>query len=298
MSDDFVDIDLSPKGEILPKKNNKVALIDADTLVFASCVTLEIFEDLLPRDMYHEEEWAEIVMDPGYDEESNCLYYINLDEAEKHTQDRIDSILEATGCQSYELHFTSGRKSFRYDIDPMYKATRRDSRPPSGIIELRQRFADSGLGYIHKDYEADDIVVALKRDNPHKYTICAVDKDVLYSLPGRHFNYYKSAQYGIDMKWIDVEPLDAMKHHYLQTLTGDSADNVPGIKGIGPKKAAKILDGLTNIKDMWSAVVTAYEDNNLTVIDAITNMRLVSMHQLLWNTKTNKYDIELWRPQL
>jgi len=295
--DEIVDINLSQSGKVLPQKNNKIALIDADTLVFAACTTLEVADDLLPQDFYSEEEWEEIIKEPGYSELDHCIYYTNQDEAMKHVKDRINGILEATGCSDYELHFTSKRENFRYKLlDNMYKATR-SSRAPEGLWELREAFVNDGKAHIWVEWEADDIVVALKRDNPNKYVLCAVDKDVLYSLPGKHFNYYVSRKYSIDMKWIEVTKETAMKHHYIQTLTGDPSDNVPGLRGIGPKKAEKILEGCEDVNCLWERVVKAYEDNGKTIIDAITTMRLVHMHQLIMN-KDGKYELNLWRPQV
>ena len=296
-NEEFVEINLGSNGKVLPQKNGKIALIDADTLVFAACITLEVADDLLPRDFYTDGEWEEIVKESGYSEIDHCIYYTNLEESKRHVMDRIDGILEATGCVDYELHFTSKRENFRYKLlDNMYKATR-TSRAPEGLWELRELFMEEGKAFIWTEWEADDIVVALKRDNPDKYILCAVDKDVLYSLPGKHFNYYVSRQHNIEMKWIEVGRLQAMKHHYMQTLTGDPADNVPGLVGIGPKKAEKILKDCEDVNCMWDAVVEAYKNNGKTIIDAITTMRLVSMQQLMLD-KDGKYKLELWRPQI
>lgn len=296
-NEEFVEINLGSNGKVLPQKNGKIALIDADTLVFAACITLEVADDLLPRDFYTDSEWEEIIKESGYSEIDHCIYYTNLEESQRHVMDRIDGILEATGCVDYELHFTSKRENFRYKLlDNMYKATR-TSRAPEGLWELRELFMEEGKAFIWTEWEADDIVVALKRDNPDKYILCAVDKDVLYSLPGKHFNYYVSRQHNIEMKWIEVGRLQAMKHHYMQTLTGDPADNVPGLVGIGPKKAEKILKDCEDVNCMWDAVVEAYKNNGKTIIDAITTMRLVSMQQLMLD-KDGKYKLELWRPQI
>ena len=42
-------------------------------------------------------------------------------------------------------------------------------------------------------------------------------------------------------------------------LTGDRIDNIQGLKGIGPVKAARLLKGLTGDKEMYEAVVEAYK---------------------------------------
>ena len=47
---------------------------------------------------------------------------------------------------------------------------------------------------------------------------------------------------------------------------------------------------------MWEVVVKEYEKRNRTIIDAITNMRLVNMHQLFYDGESFK--LELWKPPI
>ena len=294
-----VDLNLGRDGEALPAMTNKTLLVDADTVLFTACLNSEIVDELLPRDMYTEEEWNILIQDPTYDEESHSVMITYPDDVDAYIHEKLAFMMEKTGTTKYELHLTGGgRSSFRYTkIDKLYKQNRKGGRAPAGLYAAKIRWVeDNPLNvFIWDDWEADDIVVSLKRDHPAKYTLAAVDKDVLYSLPGKHFNYYTSAKYGINMKWVQVDKMEAMKHHYLQTLTGDPGDNIPGLAGIGPKKAAKILEGCKDVQSMWEAVVAAYEKHNKTVIDAITTMRLVNMHQLLLDK--GEYKLELWKPQ-
>ena len=46
----------------------------------------------------------------------------------------------------------------------------------------------------------------------------------------------------------------------LQCLTGDRSDNIPGIKGIGPKKAERILSGVP-MQRRWNRVRSAWRAN-------------------------------------
>lgn len=299
--DDEEFLDVNASGAEIIKPTKKIALIDADSAVWAACSVLTNNSPILPREFYTDEEWDEIEADPLYDEKLGVLSSIDLDEAYRHATDKINRILEETGCKDYELHFTEGRKSFRYTkVDHMYKANRlpenqsKPKDPVVGITELKHRFVEEGKGEIHYDWEADDIVTALKSHNPNKYVLVALDKDVLYTLPGKHFNYYFSDLYNIPMKWIEVTHDEAMKHHYKQTLTGDKGDNVAGLKGVGPKTADKILAKCTTPLECWEAVVETYEGKKSTVIDAIQTMRLVNMHQLMLDNGV--WRINLWKP--
>jgi len=271
-NEEWKEVDLTSYGTVKPESNGMVALIDADTIIYAACSVYEFESD----------DTGDWVIDaPG---------------AYAHSMDRIQSILDATGCTDWELHFTGGRKSFRYiDVDSEYKANRLDTRSVTGLYEMKQYFVEhhADKAFIHYDYEADDIVVALKRDNPDKYVLTAVDKDVIYSLEGKHFNYYSSLRFDIPMKWVDVSGDVAMKHHYHQCLTGDKGDNVIGLAGVGPKTADKMLLNCSSPAECWAVVLEAYISKRRPVGDALKNMRLVNMHQL--HLVDGKYEVTLWQ---
>jgi len=261
------------------KKATKIALIDADTIAYAACSGCEYADDILDESFYSQEEWAEIIADPNWDEEEHCIWRINIDEAVEACHERIADIRDATFTKSVELYFTSG-KNFRHTVDPMYKANRKHTRYPVGLKEVKEILLESYPGCIGDQVEADDIVVYLKRTHPDKYVLCAVDKDVLRAVPGKHWNYYRSAKYGIDPKWVETTKEQAELFPYIQTLTGDSTDNIRGCPGIGPKKAIKALAGKETAYDRWDAVVKCFEQKNLTAKDAIRDRRLVDMHQV------------------
>ncbi len=296
--DDMVDINIDCKGEILPQKIDKIALIDADTVIFAACTTLAITDQLLPETMYTDEEWAEIITDPGYSEKDHTLSFLNMTDALRHAQEKIDFIMERTGCTDFELHFTIGRNSLPYHVDKEYKANRKGKPAPYGISLLKEEFHGLYPEKVHMNTmaEADHYVVCLKRDNPDKYILCSVDKDVLYGLEGKHFNYYQSTLYNIDMKWVTNTAEEAMKRYYVQTLTGDTGDNVIGLHGIGPKKAEAALRKCTTPGECWHVVVKLYERHGRGIVDAITNYRLVDMTQLKLD-EDGVYQVKLWRPE-
>ena len=65
----------------------------------------------------------------------------------------------------------------------------------------------------------------------------------------------------------------------LQCLTGDTADNIKGIKGIGPKKAEKILQGVP-LERRWNRVRAAYRahktnnlENNYILLKMLTSWK-------------------------
>ncbi len=276
----FVEINLDDQGVIKPQKDDRILLIDADTVAYTTCLNVEEETPVLPQEMYTEEEWDAIVSDPGYIKEDGIIYTTDTTMALEKADTKLQRIMDKTGCSKLELHFTGGgKKNFRYKIAPSYKANR-TSRVPAGLGQLKRDLAKKYNGAIHEKWEADDYVVYAKLKEPEKYLLVALDKDVLNSVEGIHFNYYESSLYKKDMKFISVTKYTAMTWRYIQTLTGDKTDGIEGLYGIGPKKAEKIIANKFSHKEIWQAVVDTYKIKGKTEEDAILTLNLVDMQLL------------------
>jgi len=177
-------------------------------------------------------------------------------------RERLDYIKVQT-FSTHEFVAIKGKGNFRMDIDPQYKAQR-----PSLEEEQRRRLNMIAqyaieLGAISCDgWEADDQVVAWaweaqQEDTP--WIIAGIDKDLL-QFPGTHFNYGGSKDKPLDedKKWKFITQEEGDYRFACQLLTGDTTDNIFGIKGIGPKKAEKALAGL-NRKEMMTKVIELYK---------------------------------------
>lgn len=243
--------------------NDKIALIDADTIAYATCSVCEMGDD-------------------------ETGYTINLDFALQEAKVRIEDIRVATGCKDVELHFSTG-STFRHKLTSSYKANRSTTRYPEGLRDLKEMLAKEFEGKLHSDFEADDYVVWAKKKNPDKYVLCAVDKDVLNAVEGHHFNYYQSVKYNIPMKFIYTNSIKAIQFPYMQCLMGDSADGIQGVKGCGPKTAEKLLWLHEDEATLWKIVVQEYEKAGMSEKDALLTMRLVNMNQL-----DSEGNIDLW----
>ena len=82
------------------------------------------------------------------------------------------------------------------------------------------------------------------------------------------------------MKWHETDRYKAIVWPFLQTLMGDTSDNIKGLRGIGPAKAQKILDGCLTRSELWAATKQAYRNQGRPESDALLNMNLVNMHLL------------------
>lgn len=164
------------------------------------------------------------------------------------TEDLVDSILVATEATEFQLYLT-GKDNFRYTIYPEYKA-HRPKEKPFWLEKCRQYLMATFNAIIIDGQEADDALGIAQTDNT---IICSIDKDLLM-IPGKHYNFVKD-------EFITQTDFDAIKHFYMQCLTGDRADNIKGIPKIGPKKAEKILAKCLTEKEMFNAVRDAYSND-------------------------------------
>lgn len=142
--------------------------------------------------------------------------------------------------------FLSGKGNFRYAINPEYKANRNPNSRPPYYHELRDYFIRYWDAVVTVDYEADDYLGALCKED---CVICTIDKD-LNTIPGHKFNYVK------DEFYCTTEEESAF-YFWKQMLTGDVSDNIKGIKGIGEVKSLKLLENLS-VNEMKEVVTDIY----------------------------------------
>ena len=152
----------------------------------------------------------------------------------------ISSIIEAVGAESYQV-VISGKNNFRYDVDPNYKANRKDAPKPYHYEEMVDFLQQYHNGIIIDGMEADDYMgieqsasrqlsdSVLRSDT----VICSTDKD-LKQIVGWNYNWGRE-----ELRYIEED--EAHHFFWVQMLTGDTIDNIPGVPGIGPKRAEKLL---------------------------------------------------------
>jgi DNA polymerase I len=143
----------------------------------------------------------------------------------------------------------AGRKTFRNDIYPDYKAHRPE--PPEDLIPqfplIREAALAFGLPCCELDnYEADDLIATYARMALEKGGTCTIvssDKDLMQLVrPGvEMLDPMKLRRIGAAevMEKFGVAPDRVVD---VQALAGDSTDNVPGVPGIGIKTAAQLIN--------------------------------------------------------
>tara|TARA_R110000822_G_scaffold14172_9_gene50125 strand:+ start:6754 stop:7533 length:780 start_codon:yes stop_codon:yes gene_type:complete len=247
-----------------------IALVDADSLLYK--VGFAIEERVI---------WNEMEVLAGLELEKDESYYTDIKQCYRTFDQLMSNVTCATDCDASFLIF-SGTDNFRLSLPTSYKENRKDFRKPTGYREILDYAIETYNTKTVNGIEADDYVVWLKMSAPEDYIVCAIDKDVLYQTEGTHYNYHTGEE-------VEVREKDAIRFAYFQTLVGDSSDGYKGCPGIGAVKAGKLLDGLKTEREMWEAVVAAYEKKGLTEEDALWIMRLANMRQFD-GTKVNYWE--------
>lgn len=259
--------------------NDKLLLIDGDTIAYTACVNAEQVTQLLPESFYTEEEKLSIMRDyyPVNPEEQfpSEVKTSDLIVCKNNVMNKLNKILQLTGCSKYSIHLTLGRDCFRYKIYKDYKANRSNTVAPLFLMQIKHWMSTQLGATLHVDIEADDAIVFLKRRLGDDAIICAVDKDVLEAVEGRHFNYYESAKFNIDMQWKETSKASAYLFPYRQALIGDTSDNIIGLSGIGVKKAKTIIPD--DCVDPLGALINAYKTRGRTEEEALLNFKLCYM---------------------
>jgi 5'-3' exonuclease len=275
-------------------------LIDGDTLAFIASAACQM---TLDEDGFY----------------SNFAFQA---EGEKIVDNKIHKLKEQLGADQMKVYLSCpAGENWRLKIDPQYKANRKNSVRPMILSPLKQ-YLRQKYGAEHMAYlEADDTlgVVATHPDLvPGKKIVVGKDKDFA-TIPGLHYQLGDDDG-GTNPIVREISPLEAMRAHFVQTLSGDAVDGYPGCPGIGKKTAERIVDSpdklvarkgvITRGKNKgqevlkwfsagpsttWEAIVSRYEKAGLTEEDALRTGRLAKI--LL----ADDYDIDsstvyLWEP--
>ncbi|MEQ9367119.1 MAG: 5'-3' exonuclease H3TH domain-containing protein, partial [Leptospirales bacterium] len=151
--------------------------------------------------------------------------------------------------------------SFRREVYPEYKANRKptpdDLRPQ--IDEIKELVSRAGFPILMvMNYEADDVMGSLAKrfGKKRRVVLLSGDKDC-YQLLNKNVTMLRGSKgvtefLEIDPTWVETElgvSVDQITDY--MGLIGDSSDNIPGARGIGPKSAAKLLQEFKTLKGVY-----------------------------------------------
>jgi 5'-3' exonuclease len=237
----------------------KIALVDTDVLVYWTSFACQknhyVYQGIVYPDYNTlREHLKEKGLKPGeveYDKHTDILEERAFYSIAKRAEDMIRN----TVMPDRLYHFISGDTNFRTEVATIqeYKGNRKDVDKPH-YFDLAKDYWKAKAYRVSDNEEADDllgIAATATREAGHDPIICSIDKD-LNMIPSKHYNWDKALKYQVGHD-------DADRWFWLQTLMGDKADNIPGIKGYGPAKAEKALENCNGLQSRRDAVLTIYK---------------------------------------
>lgn len=189
-----------------------ILLIDADSLVFASCYS-------------------------GGDEK----YFFNIEDSKAKFDEQFMSIINKLD-ESFNVKeiitFNGSKGNFRKKINSTYKANRKKQELPPLLHEMHQYVKDNYNSIYGYGIETDDLVAKYwydlsKEVGRNNVMIVSIDKDYK-QFPCLMYNYHYKHQC-----IYDIGESTALYNFYEQMIIGDTADNVNYFKGKGKKFAKK-----------------------------------------------------------
>ena len=176
-----------------------------------------------------------------------------LEDAIDGLNQRLLHMLNQCKTARYAGFLTIGR-CFRYKAAKTkdYKHNRKGGNKPIIFYALKEYLKQEWKFEYIPELEADDLVaVYADKIVGHIDTIiCSPDKDVLYQVPGIHYNY-RTAEF------IDTNIYEAETFLWKQTLMGDPTDGIPGLPKVGPKTAETWLNYMP-LQNMPAFVLNKY----------------------------------------
>jgi DNA polymerase I len=157
--------------------------------------------------------------------------------------------------------FDSKEKTFRHEMYPQYKANR--EVPPEDLQQQFPYFEPIVAAHnIHSiripGVEADDIIGTLAMQGKNaglEVVIVSGDKDMM-QLIGPHIHMLDTMKNKRFKKKDVVEKFGVGPDRVIEVmgLMGDSSDNIPGVKGVGPKNAAELIQKFDSIEKLYERI--------------------------------------------
>lgn len=239
-------------------KESKIVIMDADSLLyFAAYTGKDEFGNKNPEYTEEQYEIAEGVINESI---------IKI----------LTKIEEYFDIEKFYICVKGKNKNFRKNLLPEYKANRPLALP---IIDHLLNYIIEHHKAIPTPYgEADDLVYTMSKAINHTGIIVHIDGDLL-QMPSIFYNFKKDS-------WCKINEKEAKLHLALKILTGDDGDNVKVNYGLGPKKAAKLVNKEMSDYQYIKTIYQTYSKYNGTEAKNVLKRtyNLLRLHDLQLNT--------------
>jgi DNA polymerase-1 len=169
--------------------------------------------------------------------------------------------LDQFPCSNIVVIFDHGKKTFRNDIYPNYKAQRpplpQELAPQFNLIyELVDAFNITRIS--QEGYEADDIIASYSKiasKQNYQTIIISSDKDLIQLL-NKEIKIYDPMKKKYTTNEDVLTKFGVLPENFIdfQALIGDTSDNIPGVKGVGPKTASTLINEYKNLDTIYQNI--------------------------------------------
>jgi 5'-3' exonuclease len=186
-----------------------------------------------------------------------------------------DVLMSQLDLDEWEV-FLTGHTNFRTEIavTAPYKGNRKDADKPIHLPLLREYLTTAWSAKTSSNEEADDLIAIRATKLGDRSIIVSLDKD-FDQVQGWHYNFVKQKKY-----YVSAE--EGQRFFYKQILMGDKADNIVGIRGVGPVKAEKMLAKATTEQELYAVC-----------LEALGEERTLENAKLLWLRREPN---QMWTP--
>lgn len=179
--------------------------------------------------------------------------------------------------------FDASRKTFRMDIFPDYKGTRKET--PEDLIPqfplLRQAVDAFSLAQVEMEgFEADDLLATYSRtahEEGAQVTIVSADKDLMQLVGTGVTIYDPMKQRNIEAEQVfEKFGVTPDKVTDVQALAGDTSDNVPGVRGIGIKTAAALINEYGSLENLLNNLSSVKQNKRREILTQDSDLARIS----------------------
>lgn len=247
----------------------RTALIDGDIVAYA-----------LSSDAETKIDW---------DGDGNITRIADPDHAIEMIKRRIDKYVKKVDADDVVLCLSDPKRIyFRHEVFPAYKQGRTHGALPVVLLDVKDRLINGEAGVTtvwYQKLEADD-VMGIYATRGNETVIITEDKD-LEQIPGPHWRPSRDK----DVRDISVE--QASINFYVQALSGDTTDGVPGCRRVGPVRAKKVIAPYTTDAWRWMSLKQEYVRRGHTEEYALQQARVI---RILTDKEFVQQQIMLWEP--
>ena len=210
----------------------------------------------------------------------------------------VKSLADSYKCSSIIITADGGSSEYRKHILPDYKQNRKDkyaTQTEEEKIAFEEFFEEyqATLELLEDSFpllrfhgvEADDIAAHLVK-NKDKYGLGEVwlissdrDWDLLIQENVSRFSYVNRKEVRIQ-NWYDHYEVSPEQYISLKCLTGDKGDNVPGITGIGPKRAKDLIIAYGDAMNIYDSMPLPSKYKHIQELNA-SGERILQNYELM-----------------